>query len=70
MLDGSENLFQKRSLKRAIHRENRSEMREKKRNFPVPLRFSWRWCSIDEIMDITLTQGGFNVKKKEGSTTL
>jgi len=37
VLDGSKNLFQKGSLKRAIQREQ-------KRNFPIPVRFSWRWC--------------------------
>jgi len=39
MLGGNQDLFQMRSLKRAIQREQ-------KQNFPVPVRFSWRWCPL------------------------
>jgi len=39
MLGGNQDLFQMRSLKRAIQREQ-------KQDFPVPVRFSWRWCPL------------------------
>jgi len=39
MLGGNQDLFQMRSLKRAIQRDQ-------KQDFPVSVRFSWRWCPL------------------------
>jgi len=63
MLESNQDIFQLRPLKREIQRVQ-------KQNFPVPVRFSLRRCSKDEIINIPLIYRNFYVKKKEREVLL
>jgi len=58
MLGGSQDLFQMRSLKRAIQREQ-------KRNFPIPIRFNWRWCPLGVHVDSVILKRFLCQEKRE-----